>query len=94
MIDIIHHGATTGVTGSCHELTLDLGAVPASPEQADRLVIESTYGDKDHESRETRRYRLKAILEHALADGGTVLIPAFSIGWLWHVCRRQGGKLP
>jgi metallo-beta-lactamase family protein len=24
--------------------------------------------------------RLKAILEHALADGGTVLIPAFSIG--------------
>ncbi|MBK1850293.1 MBL fold metallo-hydrolase [Marinobacter sp. 1-4A] len=53
---------------------------PASPEQADRLVIESTYGDKDHESRETRRYRLKAILEHALADGGTVLIPAFSIG--------------
>ncbi|MCK0163718.1 MBL fold metallo-hydrolase [Marinobacter sp. S6332] len=53
---------------------------PESPERADRLVIESTYGDKDHESRETRRYRLKAILEHALADGGTVLIPAFSIG--------------
>ncbi|MBK1872176.1 MBL fold metallo-hydrolase [Marinobacter sp. 1-3A] len=53
---------------------------PASPERADRLVIESTYGDKDHESRETRRYRLKAILERALADGGTVLIPAFSIG--------------
>ncbi|MGO1693852.1 MAG: MBL fold metallo-hydrolase RNA specificity domain-containing protein [Marinobacter sp.] len=53
---------------------------PASPERADRLVIESTYGDKDHESREARRYRLKAILENALADGGTVLIPAFSIG--------------
>lgn len=53
---------------------------PASPERADRLVIESTYGDKDHESRETRRYRLKAILEQALADGGTVLVPAFSIG--------------
>ena len=53
---------------------------PASPERADRLVIESTYGDRDHESRETRRYRLKAILERALADGGTVLIPAFSIG--------------
>ncbi|MBS8240743.1 MBL fold metallo-hydrolase [Marinobacter lipolyticus] len=65
----------------------DLGAPHASllpepqpPEKADRLVIESTYGDKDHEDRETRRYRLKAILEHALADGGTVLVPAFSIG--------------
>lgn len=53
---------------------------PASPERADRLVIESTYGDKDHESRASRRYRLKAILERALADGGTVLVPAFSIG--------------
>ncbi|WP_338355686.1 MBL fold metallo-hydrolase [uncultured Marinobacter sp.] len=65
----------------------DLGAphapllpAPSSPERADRLVIESTYGDKDHEDRETRRYRLKALLEHALEDGGTVLVPAFSIG--------------
>src|SRR5690554_6639750 len=53
---------------------------PAPPERADRLVIESTYGDKNNEDRETRRYRLKAVLEHALEDGGTVLIPAFSIG--------------
>lgn len=53
---------------------------PQPPERADRVVIESTYGDKDHESREDRRYRLKAVLEHALEDGGTVLIPAFSIG--------------
>ncbi|MAI33839.1 MAG: MBL fold hydrolase [Rhodopirellula sp.] len=65
----------------------DLGAphapllpAPQSPERADRLVIESTYGDKDHEDRETRRYRLKAVLEHSLEDGGTVLVPAFSIG--------------
>ncbi|SNC66994.1 metallo-beta-lactamase family protein [Marinobacter sp. es.048] len=65
----------------------DLGAphapllpAPESPERADRLVIESTYGDKDHEDRETRRYRLKAVLQHALEDGGTVLVPAFSIG--------------
>ena len=65
----------------------DLGAphapllpAPESPERADRLVIESTYGDKDHEDREMRRYRLKAVLEHALEDGGTVLVPAFSIG--------------
>ncbi|PXX88902.1 MBL fold hydrolase [Marinobacter vulgaris] len=65
----------------------DLGAphapllpAPQPPERADRVVIESTYGDRDHESRENRRYRLKSVLEHALADGGTVLIPAFSIG--------------
>jgi len=53
---------------------------PQPPERADRVVIESTYGDKNHESREERRYRLKSVLEHALEDGGTVLVPAFSIG--------------
>jgi len=78
------------VSGDARERVVfsgDLGAPhapllqePTSPERADRLVIESTYGDKDHESRETRRYRLKAILERALEDGGTVLVPAFSIG--------------
>jgi metallo-beta-lactamase family protein len=65
----------------------DLGApdtpllpAPRPPERADRLVIEATYGDRDHEDRATRRHRLKAVLAHALADGGTVIVPAFSIG--------------
>ncbi|WP_082810811.1 MBL fold metallo-hydrolase [Alcanivorax sp. NBRC 102024] len=53
---------------------------PASPEGADVLVIESTYGDRRHEGRESRRQRLEAMLVRALADKGTLLIPAFSIG--------------
>ena len=44
------------------------------------MVLESTYGDRIHEDRRTRAKRLQAILEHALANKGTVLIPAFSIG--------------
>lgn len=65
----------------------DLGApwapllsAPRAPRSADIVVLESTYGDRDHEDRRHRRQRLQAILEHALADQGTVLIPAFSIG--------------
>ena len=53
---------------------------PAPPEYCDTLVIESTYGDRNHEDREQRRKRLEAVLVRALADKGTVLIPAFSIG--------------
>lgn len=53
---------------------------PTSPEGADVLVIESTYGDRRHEGRESRRQRLEAMLVRALADKGTLLIPAFSIG--------------
>lgn len=65
----------------------DLGApyapllpAPKPPARADILVLESTYGDRNHEDRKRRRQRLEGLIEHALADGGTVLIPAFSIG--------------
>ena len=65
----------------------DLGAphapllpAPKPPYRADTLVIESTYGDRLHEDRRGRRRRLEAVIERALADGGSVLIPAFSIG--------------
>ncbi len=65
----------------------DLGAphapllpAPKPPHCADILVIESTYGDRQHENRRTRRQRLERVIEQALEDNGTVLIPAFSIG--------------
>ena len=53
---------------------------PATPYSADVVVLESTYGDRLHEDRRSRRKRFHAALEQALSDGGTVLIPAFSIG--------------
>lgn len=53
---------------------------PDTPYAADVVVLESTYGDRLHEDRRTRRQRFQAALEQALEDGGTVLIPAFSIG--------------
>lgn len=53
---------------------------PTSPERADHLLIETTYGDKQHEDIKTRGERLKAIIDHSLEDGGAILIPAFSVG--------------
>jgi len=65
----------------------DLGApyspllpAPKSPYRCDELVIESTYGDRCHESRHDRRQLLQDTLERCLENKGTVLIPAFSIG--------------
>ncbi|MCH4565523.1 MBL fold metallo-hydrolase, partial [Halomonas sp. EGI 63088] len=65
----------------------DLGApyapllpAPKSPYRADVLVLESTYGDRRHEDRRHRRDRLKAAIDRALENGGTVVIPAFSVG--------------
>ena len=53
---------------------------PKSPYRTDTLVIESTYGDRNHEGRHDRRDRLKQVIESAFKNRGTVLIPAFSIG--------------
>lgn len=53
---------------------------PAPLERADILYLESTYGDRLHESRSDRSSRLRSVIERCVADGGAVLIPAFSIG--------------
>lgn len=65
----------------------DLGApyapllpAPKSPYRADVLVIESTYGDKNHQHRKDRSKQLQQIIQQAVTDNGVVLIPAFSIG--------------
>ncbi len=65
----------------------DLGApytpllpAPKSPYAADIVIIESTYGDKLHDSRRNRRTQLKNIVEKCLQNSGVILIPAFSIG--------------
>lgn len=53
---------------------------PKAPKKCTTLVIESTYGNKLHDSREDRKERLKALIEHCFEDRGAVLIPAFSLG--------------
>ncbi|MCB1613293.1 MAG: MBL fold metallo-hydrolase, partial [Xanthomonadales bacterium] len=55
-------------------------AAPKSPTRADIVVLESTYGNRKHEDRRSRQLRLKSAIDHAMKDGGTVMIPAFSIG--------------
>jgi metallo-beta-lactamase family protein len=80
--DIVRHRERTRVLFSG-----DLGApyapllpAPRPPWTADVVVLESTYGDRLHENRSARRQRLQKIIERALTNGGTVIIPAFSIG--------------
>ena len=55
-------------------------APPDQPGGCDMLVMESTYGDRNHEGREARQQALESVIREALRDRGTVLIPAFSIG--------------
>lgn len=66
--------------------TGDLGNTPEpllreteSPEGANYLVMESVYGDRVHEERDTRKNVLKEAIEETRARHGVLLIPSFSI---------------
>jgi metallo-beta-lactamase family protein len=46
----------------------------------DLLIMESTYGDREHEPVVDLKPRLKAVLKATFERGGTVLIPSFAFG--------------
>lgn len=47
---------------------------------ADLVILESTYGDRDHESVAAARDNLARVVRETAARGGRVLIPAFAVG--------------
>ncbi len=67
----------SGDLGSRHQPLLK---EPVSPERADLLVLESTYGNRNHVGREQRVEQLEKILCHTLENNGVTIIPAFSVG--------------
>jgi metallo-beta-lactamase family protein len=54
--------------------------VPTRIEHADLLLMESTYGDRNHRPLAATLAELESIFSSAAADGGNVLIPAFAVG--------------
>lgn len=53
---------------------------PKPPYKTDVLVLESTYGDKNHVNRKERKAQLKKLIIRCLENKGVILVPAFSIG--------------
>ncbi|HEY9033050.1 MAG TPA: MBL fold metallo-hydrolase [Pseudomonadales bacterium] len=66
--------------------------------QADIVLMEGTYGDRNHRSRPDTLNQLEEVLHSAWQQGGTVLIPSFAVGRtqeiLFHLgCLFYQGKL-
>ncbi len=53
---------------------------PQKPENADYVVIESTYGDRIHGPRPDYLGQLTSVLQDTFDRGGNVVIPSFAIG--------------
>ena len=79
MVQFTYRGKTILFTG-------DLGNAPAPLlRDAEKitgthtLIMESVYGDRDHENRENRKQLLEDIIEDSVRRGGALMIPAFSL---------------
>jgi metallo-beta-lactamase family protein len=79
MIEISHNGKKMVFTG-------DLGNSPSillkdteEITDADYLLMESVYGDRNHEPKEERHNKLKKIIEDIIKHKRTLIIPAFSL---------------
>lgn len=72
---------------------------PVPPDGADVVILESTYGNRDHESVEGAREHLARVVRDTAARGGRILIPAFAVGRTQEIvydlhALRLAGKIP
>jgi metallo-beta-lactamase family protein len=84
---------------SCAPLLND----PAVVSEADIVLLESTYGDRNHRPLEDTLEEFNGVIEAAASTGGNILIPAFAVGrtqdliyWLgllYHEGRLRGQKV-
>ena len=79
MLYIKYNGKNIVFTG-------DLGNSPSpilldteKVDDADYMIMESVYGDRNHESRGERKQRLQAIIQDNFKRNGTLIIPTFSL---------------
>jgi len=69
---------------------------PVPPTDVNAVIMESTYGNRDHESVEGARAHLAKVVRETAARGGRVLIAAFALGrtqemlYNLHVLLREG----
>ena len=71
---------------------------PAKLTRADVLMMESTYGDRDHRDMGNTLEQFETILSDAWRRGGNVMIPSFAVGRtqeiIYHLgCLSQQGRL-
>ncbi len=97
IIEVDYKGKKICYTGDLklEETCMHKGAEPI--EDVDMLIIESTYGDKDHPPRKDQEKKLINGMRETVEDGGTLLLPAFSLGRtqeLLYLIRKYDKEVP
>jgi metallo-beta-lactamase family protein len=89
---------TIAFSGDIGETHTPLLKDPTPFEHADFMLLESTYGDRNHRGRDASVAELLDVFTAAIDSGGKVLIPAFAVGrtqtLVYHLAQlSRAGKL-
>jgi len=81
-LDVEDNGQTmrvvfTGDLGRAHRPILN---DPVFLDRADILIMESTYGDREHPNDEDTDHLMEDVIRDTVKQGGKVVVPAFAIG--------------
>ena len=80
VVDDGNRKVTIVFSGDIGQIGAPIVRDPITPTPADVVLLESTYGDRDHRSREATCDEFLSILEQAQATRSKVIIPAFALG--------------
>lgn len=78
-IELDDGAGTVAFSGDLGNTESILHSPPEAPAGARSLVMESTYADRRHRSRQATRSEFSDVLRTAAAGGGRVLIPSFAL---------------
>lgn len=79
IVTLSRDGKTFVFSGDIGNVPQPLLNPPEIPEKYDYLLMESVYGDRDHEDVEKRSEFLRYHIEETRKKNGTLIIPAFSL---------------
>jgi metallo-beta-lactamase family protein len=92
MVMLSHQGTSILFSGDLGRPNDPVMRDPAEIAAADYLVVESTYGNRKHDTRDPQDL-LAEVITRTAARGGTILIPAFAVGraqtLLYHLYRLK-----
>jgi metallo-beta-lactamase family protein len=93
------HRRTIGLSGDIGDPGSAILRDPETFEAPDAVVLESTYGDRDHRPLEQTLDEFRQIIYEAVASGGKIIIPVFAVGrtqaLIYHLGRMyHDGRLP
>lgn len=79
MVEFMYRGKKIVFTGDLGNSPMPLLKDTEQISDANYMIMESVYGDRNHENRDERKVELKRIIKDTMKAGGTLMVPAFSI---------------